>query len=451
MRDLFLLAALLGVFPLILRAPQIGILTWIWVTLMNPQHEVYGFLGSFQINLYIAILTAIAWLFSRERKTVPLNPVMALILVFAIWASITTYFALDYNFSYDIWNLTIKTLILALAILAITNTKARIQAVIWMLVLSLGYYGVKGGGFMLLTGGRHHVFGPERTMIEDNNNLGLALVMILPFMNYLRVSSQLRLVRLGLLVATGLTIVAIIGTYSRGAIFALGVTGLAFALKSRSSIIPLVLGGLVIVSLPSLVPSSWFDRMSTIQSANSDESFEGRVRAWRTSFNIAEARPTGGGFSSVNLDWVSQAFHTPGSSVEGRAAHSIYFEVLGDHGFVGLALYLLLIAAAWFNTSAILKATRDRPDLEWANRLGRMMQVSMIGFLVGGAALSMAYYDGWLVVLAMTGSLLLYVRRPVGEAAKDAALPVWRRTAEQDMRALANMSGTAMDMRRQGG
>jgi hypothetical protein len=80
-----------------------------------------------------------------------------------------------------------------------------------------------------------------------------------------------------------------------------------------------------------------------------------------------------------------------------------------------------------------------------------MMQVSMIGFLVGGAALSMAYYDGWLVVLAMTGSLLLYVRRPVGEAAKDAALPVWRRTAEQDMRALANMSGTAMDLRRQGG
>jgi probable O-glycosylation ligase (exosortase A-associated) len=450
-RDLILLGALLSVFPLILRAPQIGILTWIWVTLMNPQREVYGFLGSFQLNLYIAIITAIAWMVSRERKTVPLNTVTALLLVFGVWTSITTYFALDYNFSYGIWNLTIKTIVLALAILAITNNKARIQAVIWMLVLSLGYYGVKGGGFMLATGGRHHVFGPESTMIQDNNNLGLALVMILPFMNYLRTTSQLRWVRLGLLAMIGLTIVAVIGTYSRGAIFALGVTGLAFALKSRSSIIPLVLGGLVVVSLPSLVPSSWFERMSTIRTANSDESFEGRVMAWRTSFNIAKERTTGGGFSSVNLDWVAQAFHTPGSSVGGRAAHSIYFEVLGDHGFVGLALYLLLVAAAWFNTSAILKATRDRPDLEWANRLGRMMQVSMIGFLVGGAALSMAYYDGFLIELAMTGSVLLFVRRPVGTAAKDTLLPVWRRPVEQDIRALTNMPGTAMDLRRQGG
>src|SRR6201985_488950 len=179
-RDLFLLAALLGVFPLILRAPQIGILTWIWVTLMNPQREVYGFLSSFPLKLSIALITMIAWMVSRERKTVPLNAVTALLLVFGVWTSITTYFALDYNFSYGIWNLTIKTLVLALAILAITDNKARIQAVIWMLVLSLGYYGVKGGGFMLATGGRHHVFGPENTMIQDNNNLGLALVMILP-------------------------------------------------------------------------------------------------------------------------------------------------------------------------------------------------------------------------------------------------------------------------------
>ena len=92
-------------------------------------------------------------------------------------------------------------------------------------------------------------------MIEDNNNLGLALVMILPFMNYLRITSRAAWVRFGLVAAMGLTIVAVIGTYSRGALLALGVSGLAYALKSRSSVIPLVLGGLVIAALPSLVPS----------------------------------------------------------------------------------------------------------------------------------------------------------------------------------------------------
>ena len=90
--------------------------------------------------------------------------------------------------------------------------------------------------------------------------------------------------------------------------------------------------------------------MQTINSYNSDSSFEGRVQAWRTSFNIAKERITGGGFSSVNLDWVAQAYRSPGSLPAGKAAHSIYFEVLGDHGYLGLLIFLLLLAAAWYNT-----------------------------------------------------------------------------------------------------
>lgn len=447
MRDILLLAALVGVFPLILRAPQIGILTWVWLSLMNPQQEVYGFLSSFQLNFYVAILTALAWAGSRERKFAPLNPVTALLLLFGLWISVTTYFALQRDFSYVLWDRTIKTLVLSLAILALTTTKARIQAVIWVMVLSLGYFGVKGGGFVLLTGGAHRVYGPPNSMIEDNNALGLALVMILPFMNYLRVTSRATWVRMALLGAIVLTIMAVIGTYSRGALFALAVTGVAFAVKSRSGFIPLILGGLVMISLPSLVPASWFNRMSTIQSYDQDSSFEGRVAAWKTSVNIAKARPTGGGFSSVNLDWVAQAYHTPGSLERSRAAHSIYFEVLGDHGFLGLALFLILIAAAWYNTSATLSFARGRPELDWAIRLARTMQVSMIGFLVGGAALSMAYYDGFLIILALTGSLLLTVRKPLTEDATGRVVPVWRRPMEQDIRALTTTRDAAMDLR----
>ncbi|HXS06877.1 MAG TPA: putative O-glycosylation ligase, exosortase A system-associated [Rhizomicrobium sp.] len=447
MRDLILLAALLAAVPMIFRAPQIGILTWIWITLLNPQQEVYGFLSAFQLNLYIAILTAVAWVFSRERKTAPLNPITLFLVLFGLWASVTTYYALQRDFSYVLWDRTIKTLILALAILAIANNKARIHAIIWMVVLSLGYYGVKGGGFVLVTGGGNHVFGPQSSMIADNNNLGLALVMILPFMNYLRITSGVRWVRWALLAAIFLTMLAIVGTYSRGAIFALVVTGIAYAVRSRSGIIPLVLGGLILTSLPSIVPSNWFERMSTINSYSADSSFEGRVRAWQTSINIAKARITGGGFSSVDLNWVSQAFRTAGSSVQGRAAHSIYFQVLGDHGFIGLVLYLLILAAAWYNTSAVILAARDRPEMEWAARLARTTQVSMIGYLVGGALLSMAYYDGFIILLTMSGALLLYVKQPLGNQAKSAFVPLWRRPTEQDIGALAELPGGSADLR----
>ncbi|MES2254012.1 MAG: putative O-glycosylation ligase, exosortase A system-associated [Pseudomonadota bacterium] len=441
MRDLILMAALLGVFPLILRAPAVGILTWIWVALMSPQREVYGFLHGFELNFYIAVFTAIAWIFSKERKTAPMNLVTAMVVLFGIWISITTLNAIHREFSYQYWDRTMKTLVLALAVMAIANTKARVQAVVWVTVLSLAFFGVKGGGFVLLTGGSHHVFGPEETMIADNNSLGLALVMILPLINYLRETSQKAWVRLCLMGAMGLTIVAVIGTYSRGALSAMAVMAVFYAIKSRAGFIPLVLGGLVILALPSLVPASWFERMSTINSYNADSSFAGRISAWRTSFNVAEERITGGGFSSINLNDVVRNYHSVGSLDTGLAAHSIYFQVLGDHGFIGLILFLMLLAAAWYNSAATLSFIRDKPELNWAAKLARMMQVSIVGYVIGGALLSMAYYDGFLIILALTGALLLTVKKPLTEDALGRVVPVWRRPVEQDMRALAKTSG----------
>jgi probable O-glycosylation ligase (exosortase A-associated) len=424
-RDLILLAALAGVVPLIFRAPQVGILTWIWVTLLNPQREVYGFLSDFQLNLYIALITAVAWAISRERKTVPLNSVTGLMILFGVWTCITTYFALDVKYSTVIWERVIKTLILALAILAIANSKVRIQSIVWVLCLSLGYYSVKGGAFVLGTGGSYRVLGPEDSMIEDNNSIALAMVMLLPLLNYLRITTKDIRANYILLLSMGLTLIAIIGTYSRGALVALAASGVAYIAKSRSSFIPLVMAGCVLAALPSFMPAGWFERMTTIQSYDQDDSFAGRVAAWKTSVAIATQRPaTGGGFFAVDLNWVAQAYRIPGSQERGRAAHSIYFEVLGDHGFIGLALFLMLFAAAWLNASAVLRATRDDPGLDWANKLARAIQVSMVGFAVGGALLSMAYYDGFLILLALSGSLVLTVRQASKKAAPN--MPRWK-------------------------
>ncbi len=425
MRDLILLAALIGIIPLIWRSPIVGVVAWIWVSIMSPQREVYGLLRNFELNLCIAAFTAFAWAASKERKIVPLNGMTILIVLFGLWTCLTTYLALDPAYSLGLWELTIKTLVLALVVITLVNTKARVQAVVWALAISLGYYGLKGGGFLLLTGGRSHVYGPDNTMIADNNALALALITLLPLLNYLRMSSSRALTRLICSGVMGFSLLAIVGTYSRGALLALAAAGAAFALRSRAGMAVLLVGGVMAVSLPSILPTTWFDRMATIQSYNEDTSFTGRLEAWQTAINIAEQRPLiGGGFSATNLDWVAEEFHSAGSADAGRAAHSIYFEVLGDHGVVGLALYLAIIGAAALNTFLVLQATRGRPDLKWANQLARMLQVSMVAYLVGGAALSMAYYDGFIVMLALTTALLAVVRQPAGEL--NTADPRWK-------------------------
>jgi probable O-glycosylation ligase (exosortase A-associated) len=427
LRDLILFAALIGALPLVARAPIVGLLAWIWIALMNPQREVYGFLSGFGLNLYVAALTAAAWLFSRQQKLAPPNVITLALLLFGVWGSISTYLALDREVALPLWDRNTKSLVLALAVATLATTRSRLQAVVWMVAISLGFYAVKGGGFVLATGGRHHVFGPESSMIEDNNALGLALVMLLPLLVYLRQTSARALVRWGLLAVIVLTLVAILGTYSRGALIALLAAGAAYAVRSRYGLILALAGVIAAICLPSVLPADWFARMSTIQTYHEDASFAGRVAAWKTSVNIATAHPLfGGGYSAVTVDAIAQKFHTPGSLDGGRAAHSIYFQVLGDTGFGGLAIYLVVLAAAWINTAMVLVAARGRSELAWAARLARMMQISLVAVMVGGAALSMAYYDGFLVLFALTAALLHVVRRPA--VAADEALsgaPRW--------------------------
>ena len=282
-------------------------------------------------------------------------------------------------------------------------------------------------------------------MIEDNNNLGLAFVVLLPLLGYLRATSRNPVARIGALVTIILATVGALGTYSRGALVALVAMTAFHALRSRPAMILLAVGTVLAAGLPALAPASWRERMSTISSYNEDASFQGRVAAWRTSVDIAMAHPlVGGGFASVESDDVVKRFTSPGDLARGRAAHSIYFEVLGDTGFLGLALYLGALASAGLNTMLVLRITRTRPHLDWAMKLARALQTALLAILVGGSALSIAYYDGFLVILALSSCLLCVVREDLGPAAATVRSP--RRWSAAPVSAAADPATSAAEL-----
>jgi O-antigen ligase len=76
-----------------------------------------------------------------------------------------------------------------------------------------------------------------------------------------------------------------------------------------------------------------------------------------------------------------------------HAAHSIYFQILGEHGYVALLLFLAVWIFTWRDATATIRAASKRDDLLWAANLCRMHQVSLVGYLVGGAFLSLANWD----------------------------------------------------------
>jgi putative inorganic carbon (HCO3(-)) transporter len=404
--------------PMSLRAPAAGVLCWAWFSIMNPHRELYGFAYGQPFNSVIAVATIVGWLVSNESKRWTPDAMPKLLLALLLWMTFDTFFGVNPSYSWELWDRTIRILALVFLVFFLINTKARIHGLIWVIIISLGFYGVKGGVFTIVHGGHAIVFGPENSVYYDNNQLALAIVCSLPLVYYIWRHTQAAWLRLPTLAALVLQVIMVFGSYSRGGVIALAVMLSIFWLRSDRKILYGLLGFAVVAGGLSIMPDSFFARLHTVNSLNSDDSFQGRLNAWLVAFRYANDHfPFGAGFNGATL---STTFATYLPGVEAHAAHSIYFQILGDHGYAGLALYLAVLVLGLRNAGVVIRQTRGNPELLWARDLAEMIRVSLISFYVGGAALSMAYSDVYLLLLALL-STLRQLTEPETVAARERA------------------------------
>ena len=414
MRNLLVYLIFFGTVPATFIRPHIGILVWAWISYMNPHHQVWiASAYYFRFGLLCGVVTLLAWIISPEPKRFPRGAVPFLMVALMIWMSVTTIFAAQPEESMVWWERTTKILLMALATLVLMQNRERIHALVWVIAVSVGYYGVKGAFWFFTSAGGGWVFGPGGSFIADNTSLALALIMIIPLLRYLQTISAILWVRCGLAMAGLLCVVSIIGSYSRGAFLAASAMILMLVMRSRRR---LLLGALAIgvaMAVGLYAPERWVERMQSIANFQEDASAMGRLQAWEFAINLALDRPfVGGGFRAFDDPNLWSRF-APGGSIP-RAYHSIYFQMLGDHGFVGLGIFLLLGLAGWAAVRRVIRSTRDRPDLRWANELARMIQVSVAGFAVGGAFLSLAGFDLYYHLLVIAFLLQVVVERELG-------------------------------------
>lgn len=376
---------------LVLVAPYTGVLLWAWVTMMNPHQIAGGWIATFPLNSAAVVMLALGLLLHRESVLPPLSAQILISIVFLIWCLITTQLALSPYLSAARADLSFKNMIFGLVIAALTTSRIRCQALVWIFVLSYGYFGIKGGIFTILTRGAGNVIGPAGTGLEDRNALALVMLMTIPLANFLRITSSNRQVQLCLVGLMILHAVAVLGTYSRGGLIGLLFLGAYFWWTSPRKLTVAACAMMTGLIGWSVLPDRWFERMSSVQAADSDASFEGRVDAWHFAFNAASSRLTGVGFSGTEDPIVFHAYMPITSATEnrGRAAHSIYFQVLGDHGFIGLGLFLAMLAAAWRSAGRLLRIGREHDP--WFRELGTSFRLMLTAYCITGAALSMAY------------------------------------------------------------
>ncbi len=389
MRDLLILSIVALACLAALKRPWIGMLLWTVISLGYP-HEQFGYeTATMPLAAAAAIATLIGLLFTKERLNPWARPASVAILMFFAWTTITLPFSYYFDASLSLWERSMKIFLMVFVTIALIDSPRKLQWFIWVCVMSVAFYGVKGGVFTIVTGGGYRVWGPGG-FIGGNNEIAAALVKVIPLVYYLMMQSHNRWVRRALLATMVLSAVAVLGTHSRGALLAVGAMGAFLWLKAPRKLVGGVLMAVAGVTMLTFMPEHWWARMETIQDYREDDSALGRLNAWQFAWRMASDNFFGGGFMIYEPDLFLKYAPDPDRI---HAAHSIYFQVLGEHGFVGLALFLAVGVFTWLDARRLIKTSRLDPSLKWASDLGRMVQVSMVGFAVGGAFLSLAYYD----------------------------------------------------------
>ncbi|MES2739993.1 MAG: putative O-glycosylation ligase, exosortase A system-associated [Pseudomonadota bacterium] len=412
MRDILITAIVFCSLPFILRSPVTGVLMWVWISVMNPHTQTWGFASRLPFAYLIAVVTLVSLVFSRQPKNLPITPISLTLIAFVLWMNVTTPFAIVPDATWIQWGKVMKIMLMTFITMMVIRERRDILRLIWVLVISLGYYGVKGGIFTVRSGGTQRVWGPEGTFIGDNNAVALALIIMIPLMHFLQQNTDSKWVRRALTATMLLTGLAALGSYSRGALLAIGAMCLFMWFKSSQKV---AVGSLLVIVAPvflAFMPDGWFARMDSISEYQADDSAQGRINAWRMAYNLACDRFLGGGFE-ISYYSIFQRYAPNPADV--HAAHSIYFQALGEHGFVGLALYLLLGVLTWRSAAWIVRNTRGHAPLRWARDLVTMIQASMIGFAVGGAFLSLLYFDVPYYLMAAVIATRVLVERALSQ------------------------------------
>ena len=301
MRDIVLMLGTLFYLPASAIAPAAGLLCWEWFSIMNPHRQVFGFASGQPFNLVVAVLTLGGWLFSSERKRFTPDALPWVMLVWCLWMTVTTIVAPVPDVAWTYWDRVARILVPIFLTFVLLNNRVRIQGMIWVVTISLGYYGVKGGGYMLL-GHSGVIFGPPSSMITDNNTLALAMVMQLPLVYYLWKHTRQIGLRIGLAVAIPLEILMIIGSHSRGGVIALAVMLGGFWWRSDRKILHGLLGAAIVVGCFAVMPDNVMERLNTLNDVQDDLSFQSRLTAWYVAIQCArDYFPFGVGFYSEQL------------------------------------------------------------------------------------------------------------------------------------------------------
>ena len=408
LRMIFVISIILAGLFFSTQSAFYGLLFYLWNAYLRPESWVHSpFIASLRLSLIIGGYVVLRTLFSLPRMRLTWQTLFLLLFFLQALIGCFTSEAPERSWAFfaGFW----KVMLISFLIVVLTDDRKKFRLVLLVMAVSLGFETAKQGWVNLVRAPGQANNNPV-PFLGDNNGVALGLMMLLPIIGALTQTSTRvwernmhRFYGLGVLLRG-------ISTYSRGGFLGAGTLVLMTVIRSERRIRAL----LVVVVLASgiwyLMPEEFWQRMDTItlqEDEARDASAAGRLHFWSVAVDMARNKPlTGVGLSAFNVAFVDYNTDAAYQDQE-RAAHSIWFGVLGDLGYPGLILFVLNISAAFYACWQVHRAASGRHDLKDLRLYANALISALAVYAVAGSFLSHQYSEMAWHLVALTCALKL--------------------------------------------
>ena len=438
MRDLVFVAFLLAFFGMGFRKPFIFVLVYAYIDIVSPQRLTYLLLNSVPISLIAVGLSVLGWLAMDDKKDVRVAPRQLMIVALLGYCFYTTLNA-DFKVeALDKWDWVWKALAFAAFLPLTLRTKLRIESLLLFMILSASSIIIVGGIKTLGSGGG---YGELNLMVANNSGLyegstistvAIAIIpLIVWFMRFGTIFPPDWKVKCFCLALIFACLLIPVGTSTRTGLLCIGLVALLMIRDAKRKLVYLTaLGCLGLAAVPFL-PSSFTERMGTIKTYKADASASTRLAVWQWTMDYAKTHPMGGGFEAYRqnkIRYEKVAVEGEGAGQQkidrslevdsARAYHSAYFEMLGEQGYPGLALWLLINILGIFRMEVLRQRYRKPdPGQEWVAPLASALQTAHIVYMLGATFIAIAFQPFVYMLIGAQIGLDTYMARKREESA----------------------------------
>jgi probable O-glycosylation ligase (exosortase A-associated) len=406
MRDIIVSLLLLGLLPACYRRPFVGLCVFTWLAFMRVQDLTWGFARGIRWSYYVAILMIAGFFATRERRPIMMNARTVLMIMMMILAGLSIYFSEGRDpFQVKRYLEFCKIIFICFLTTAMVTNKERLRVMVWVVALSLGFYGLKSGvrGVVSL-GGATIIRGPGG-MLADNNDLALALGMIVPFLFHLGWTERRPELRRAFWTILPLTVITIGMTTSRGGFLAVSAAFGILIWRSRNRMVAMMIGFMLAAAVLIAMPDKLAERLATLRNPTEEGSAAGRLKAWGIATRMGTDNPFFGvGFGKFRQHYMEYNLDPNLKELAGDAiivAHSSYFQIWAELGTPAILVYFCLIFASLWDCWRVRKMARTRYFSSWILNYAAMFEASMVCFLVGAAFLNRGFFDLFYTLVAL--------------------------------------------------